>query len=59
MRVMLLKVFDSIHHHWLLSPMGVKDDRVIEALSNITNGVGSFTLGHMASARIPRRMKSV
>ena len=56
----------TINHsgRWRLeSPMGVsygnKDDRVIGALSNITNGVGSFTLGHIASARIPRRKKSV
>ena len=51
----------NIHHITILVTISnvCEDDRVIGALSNITNGVGSFTLGHIASARIPRRKKSV
>ena len=57
---------ETINHagRWAFeSGMGVsyanKDDRVIGALSGIGDGAGSFTEGHIKSAKIPRRPKQV
>ena len=57
---------ETINHtgRWVIrSDMGVsygnKDDRVIGALSGIDDGTGSFTEGHIKSAKIPRRPKQV